>query len=358
MTLSDQAILRATFARWAAPAAVPNLDEPDLILAAAGYFRDGYFNIDQRGRTGPGLWFELHRAAFPSDPPVERSTSEQIALFDFVKAVYDSAADPTLVPPRRTHGKNTLLRILSSYPKPTSVVEISVLVSPGDSVIGITNVINFTAVVAGTANQAVTWTVNGVEGGGGLDGTITAGGVYTATTDTGRPASVTIRATSDEDPTKFDESVVTLTALVGDLLLENAAIGVPAGPLFYYLYDVIISGGGVPGLGPDATLEFRIFDIPNFITTTASWSDTSAAVTTWDIVEEAGSGPGLTTLFYKLVDVDPFGPPIVDGSVGNCSFLATSVAGAPGDWTFSGIFGNDGGATASGGSPPTITLPA
>lgn len=116
--LNNQPLLRATLEGWLPGVRVPNLSEPDLILAAAEYFRSGSFTIPQRGRTGARLWFALHAALFPGAPPVERITSEQPALFDLVNAVFVRAANASLAAPHRTHNKNTLLRILSSLPKP------------------------------------------------------------------------------------------------------------------------------------------------------------------------------------------------------------------------------------------------
>jgi uncharacterized protein (DUF1800 family) len=86
--------------------------------------------------------------------------------------------------------------------------------------------------VAGNANTAVTWTVNGVAGGSSTLGTIDAGGVYTPPSTMPASPGVTIRATSAAAPTAFAQAAVTLapklpaqTALSDARFLEQATFG-------------------------------------------------------------------------------------------------------------------------------------
>ena len=75
----------------------------------------------------------------------------------------------------------------------------------------------FTATVAGTANTAVTWQVNGVTGGSALTGTISSQGVYsaphsvpvsTAANNDGQTTDVIITAVSQADPAAADSAIV------------------------------------------------------------------------------------------------------------------------------------------------------
>lgn len=241
----------------------------------------------------------------------------------------------------------------------TASSEVTVTVTPESDAVGIDNLASFTAVVSGDPDQSVTWSVNGVVGGNATVGTISVGGDYEAPTTIDRPATVTVRATSVADPTAFDEAIVTLPQLFGNLVILDAGAAIPSGPNFYYFYDVEIGGGGVPGSGaiPPGTLEFTIYEIDGYIAASASWGDTGAPITTWTITEIAEPS-GKTTLRYELNDVDAGNPEIGDGPLGQPSFLSTLNTTGAGVWTYLGKFGNDAGATSSGGSAQygTITI--
>jgi hypothetical protein len=78
-----------------------------------------------------------------------------------------------------------LLSIISSsgcgsHPLPVPAT-VSVSVSPSNSSVLLGNTQQFTATVAGTSNDGVLWSVNGVSGGNSIFGTINSTGLYTAT---------------------------------------------------------------------------------------------------------------------------------------------------------------------------------
>ncbi len=96
----------------------------------------------------------------------------------------------------------------SNPPPPPPPVSVSV--SPASANVPTGGTQQFTATVQNASNTAVTWFVNDVQGGGPAMGTITTGGLYTA------PASapsgtVTVKATSNADPTKSGLAAVTVT---------------------------------------------------------------------------------------------------------------------------------------------------
>jgi hypothetical protein len=72
----------------------------------------------------------------------------------------------------------------------------------------------FVASVAGSANSAVTWQVDGVTGGNSAAGTISSVGLYTAPADVPAPATVTVTAVSMADPTRSASATVTIGAPV------------------------------------------------------------------------------------------------------------------------------------------------
>jgi len=61
-----------------------------------------------------------------------------------------------------------------------NAVSTPVSISPASAAVGATGQLQFTATVAGTSDQAVSWQVDGVPGGNALVGTISSTGLYTA----------------------------------------------------------------------------------------------------------------------------------------------------------------------------------
>ncbi|MBI1749141.1 MAG: DUF4091 domain-containing protein [Acidobacteria bacterium] len=97
------------------------------------------------------------------------------------------------------------LIVITTPPTP-----VSVSVSPATATLQTGSVTAFNALVTGTINTAVTWSVNGVPGGSATVGTITAAGVYTAPASVPAPATVSVTATSAADPTASGAASVTI----------------------------------------------------------------------------------------------------------------------------------------------------
>jgi hypothetical protein len=87
---------------------------------------------------------------------------------------------------------------------------VSITVSPGVATVKVKLTQQFTATVQGSANTAVTWTVNGIVGGNTTVGTISAAGLYKAPNSVPKSA-ITVSATSSADPTKTASASVTIT---------------------------------------------------------------------------------------------------------------------------------------------------
>src|SRR5256885_15115649 len=91
-----------------------------------------------------------------------------------------------------------------------------------------------TATVQNTSNTAVTWQVSGVSGGNATAGTISSSGLYTAPAVVPNPATVTVTAVSQADPTKSAsaQGTITPTAEIGRASCrERVEISVGAGSL-------------------------------------------------------------------------------------------------------------------------------
>jgi hypothetical protein len=87
---------------------------------------------------------------------------------------------------------------------------ISVSVSPSTATVAINQQQKFTAVVSNATNTAVTWNLSGSGCSGATCGTIDSTGQYTAPATVPTPATVTVTATSQQDTTKFGNSLVTV----------------------------------------------------------------------------------------------------------------------------------------------------
>lgn len=94
----------------------------------------------------------------------------------------------------------------------TIVKPVTITLSPAAAQVTLGATQAFTATVANTTNTAVTWAVDGVNGGNATDGAISASGVYTAPATMPGAGTVTITATSQADATKAASATVTLIA--------------------------------------------------------------------------------------------------------------------------------------------------
>jgi peptidoglycan/xylan/chitin deacetylase (PgdA/CDA1 family) len=89
-------------------------------------------------------------------------------------------------------------------------VLVVVAISPATQSLSVTRTQQFTATVTGTANQAVSWSVNDMAGGNATVGSIDASGLYTAPAIPPSPNVVAVKATSVADPTRTAEATVTV----------------------------------------------------------------------------------------------------------------------------------------------------
>ncbi len=111
----------------------------------------------------------------------------------------------------------------SSTTSPPKTQQVSIKLSQSSISLGLGAQEQFTAVVNGTTNVGVNWSVDSISGGNTSVGTITSGGLYTAPYQDG---THTVTATSVADQTKKASAVVTVT---GALTVSPAAASVQAG---------------------------------------------------------------------------------------------------------------------------------
>lgn len=135
------------------------------------------------------------------------------------------------------------VQVAVRQPAPGSVTSSSVLLSvvaanigvavaptAASVVLGATQA--FGSTVSGTQNTAVTWSVNGVNGGSVAAGTISSAGFYTAPAVMPSPSTVAVRVTSVASPAVFAQATVRLTSpppppvsLTAARFLEQSSFG-------------------------------------------------------------------------------------------------------------------------------------
>lgn len=92
---------------------------------------------------------------------------------------------------------------------------VGITITPTTATVDAGQSLQFNASVTNATNTAVTWSVNGANGGSAALGTISASGVYTAPATFPGLNQVTVTATSQADPNEAASAVVALTQPVG-----------------------------------------------------------------------------------------------------------------------------------------------
>jgi len=120
-------------------------------------------------------------------------------------------------------------------------------VTPSSGLVMLGNQLLFTSAVKNSSDSAVSWSVNGVAGGGAQTGTITTGGVYTAPADLPIPANLTVTATSHADVSKSGTAIVTVQSDVSISLPSGGCTGaVPVELGATHAFLAVVGSGAHP----------------------------------------------------------------------------------------------------------------
>lgn len=178
----------------------------------------------------------------------------------------------------------------------TSTVTINVAivtmtpVAPTTKTVSCTKTFTFGgAVVSGAVNPAITWSVDGTEGGNASTGTINGSGLYTAPVT---PGTHTIRATSVANPSVYQEAVVTVV----DLPTIDTLVAATPSAIQYGGTSVISAtyshGDGVltDGTTPNALVS------PISWTTPALFADTTYTLTVTNAAGDTAVGSVTVTV--------------------------------------------------------------
>lgn len=90
------------------------------------------------------------------------------------------------------------------------VTPVSIAISPTSALLTVGTQRQFHAVVTGTSNLGINWTINGSGCVGSACGTVTSAGLYTAPSAVPNPATVNVTATSQADSSRSATGVVTI----------------------------------------------------------------------------------------------------------------------------------------------------
>jgi hypothetical protein len=180
---------------------------------------------------------------------------------------------------------------------------ISVSVSPTGVSVVVGKTVQFTATVADTTNQAVTWSIVG----GGGEGTISSTGLYTAPASVPTPAQVTVMALSQKDTTKSATATVTVTATA-----TPSPITVVVSP-------------AAPSVAPFTTQQF-----------TATVTGSTNTAVTWQVNGATGGSQTFGFISAAGLYVAPGGVPTQSNGGGSTATILTVTAVSQADLTASG----------------------
>ncbi len=105
----------------------------------------------------------------------------------------------------------------------TVISPVHVNISPASAIIAVNGQQQFEAIVAGSTNTAVDWSVSGSGCSGSTCGTITSAGLYTAPAALPTPATVIVKASAQIDANESASATITLTSSENARLLGKYA---------------------------------------------------------------------------------------------------------------------------------------
>jgi uncharacterized repeat protein (TIGR02543 family) len=180
----------------------------------------------------------------------------------------------------------------SGNPPPPAI---TVSVSPTSASVLLGNTQQFSATVTGTANTAVSWSVNNVAGGNSTVGTITSAGIYTAPADLPSPASVTISATSQATSSTTASSTASITSDIQVSVQASATSAVTGGAI--QLTATITSAGH-----PDQSVTWSVNGVAGGNATIGTITSTGTGAATFTAPSALPSPAVVTIQAVSIAD--------------------------------------------------------
>lgn len=245
---------------------------------------------------------------------------------------------------------------------------IAITLSPGTATVSTGTQQQFTAVVTGTTNTAVTWTLVGAGCSGAACGTITTNGLYTAPSAVPNPAQVSVTATSVEDPSRSATSQVTVVVPLA-VTVTPAAVEVLVGGHQQFKATVTgtsntavtwtVSGSGCSGAACGTISASGLFTAPG-----VSPKPSQVTVKATSVADPSKSGSALVNISGPVsLSISPTSALVIVG--GSQQFTAavggTSNTGVSWSVSGAGCSGTACGTVSTSGlyiAPPALPNPA
>lgn len=232
----------------------------------------------------------------------------------------------------------------------TAAQAISVTLDPRSVNVATGGQQQFRATVSGTANQAVTWNVNGVVGGDMSDGLITSAGLYTAPSAAPASEPVTISAVSAADGMTQGTAAVTVMAsqAISVTVSPGSATLPPGGQ---QQFQATVSGstnhtvawkvnGVAGGDGTNGTVSSAgLYTAPGV--PPASEPVTVSAVSAADGVTQGSAAVTVTAPQTLAVTVSPASATLAPGTQQQFQATVTGSANQAVTWKVAGVTGGD-----------------
>ena len=250
--------------------------------------------------------------------------------------------------------------------------DVVVKVTPASATAVLGAAVNFQASVTGATNTSVSWSVNGVAGGSGQSGTISATGQYIAPATMPAAANVTVTATSAADASASDSASVTITSdiVVG---VSPLAAGLPLGGTQGFTASVSSSGkpstavnwsvnGVNGGDATNGTIVSNGADSAMYTAPTALPSPPTVSVTATSVADPSKSASA--SVGIGCTGANGVSPATANVPLGQTQNFAASLCAAPGTavvWDVNGVVGGSaalGTVTNTGAATTTYTGPA
>ncbi len=234
-----------------------------------------------------------------------------------------------------------------SSPGPTnSVGPVVVNVSPNSAAVAEGSTQQFAAMVTGSSNTAVTWSVSGAGCSGAACGIISVGGLYTAPASVPSPATLLVKATSVADPTKSASASITLVVATAVLLsISPSSAAVPTASVDTFTATVTgtsntavawsLSGAGCNGAscGTLATSSLRaVYSAPNVAPSPASINVVATSIA--DASKTASAN--VTIVPVVVITVTPANTSVVTGATQQLNASVVGTSNAAVTWTVQG----------------------
>jgi hypothetical protein len=242
--------------------------------------------------------------SWPRSLPVARPVDDPSGLAKMGRGTFWAALRPGLRPYSFVFVPLLCAVILAGCKSGTAGVVITVSISPTGINVPVGTTQQFTATVANTSNQNVTWSVVG----GSTNGTISTTGLYTAPATVPTPATVMIMAVSQRQSTATATATLTVTSTS-----TPSSITVVVTP-------------SAPSVSSFGTQQF-----------TATVSGTTNTTVTWQVNGTTGGSQTLGYISTSGLYYAPGGPPTApSGKVGTVATTLTVTAVSQADSSATG----------------------